>query len=214
VQHSGTGFCYLSANKPIMKQIFCLLLFLFISTNGIAQKLSSEKTDALFRSWYAATSESYDHEVRILHEEYLKEYAKKNTAAIKNQWGISAAGEINRKDSRYLFLDVISKFKKSKDFFVIEAILSGEYVRIENYIVYKNENKTHVHLFNFNRDGWELEKQITIEGGYDFDPYQYYLPGRGTNDDNIVITHFNDGKVEKAFFYFKTHLEIQLIFNF
>ncbi|MFV5697885.1 hypothetical protein ACM55H_05910 [Flavobacterium sp. ZT3R17] len=182
-----------------MKTILLIIVasFLPIVTN------SQEKTDELFINWNKETVSSLKSIKETLTEQ---NYAKNRLEARFAYWEIKDESQLNRNSIRYTFLKILNKKIDSKDLVIIEADNSGEYYRIQNFVVYLNaNNKLDLDIYRYDRnEGWKLEKIITNYDG----KINSILENKGKyfiNRDDIIVSHFELGKiVSSEYFLFET----------
>jgi hypothetical protein len=182
-----------------MKTILLIIVasFLPIVTN------SQEKTDELFINWNKETVSSLKSIKETLTEQ---NYAKNRLEARFAYWEIKDESQLNRNSIRYTFLKILNKKIDSKDLVIIEADHSGEYYRIQNFVVYLNaNNKLDLEIYRYDRnEGWKLEKIITSYDG----KINSILEKNGKdfiNRDDIIVSHFELGKiVSSEYFLFET----------
>ncbi len=182
-----------------MKTILLIIVasFLPIVTN------SQEKTDELFINWNKETVSS----LKSINETLTEQnYAKNRLEARFAYWEIKDESQLNRNSIRYTFLKILNKKIDSKDLVIIEADHSGEYYRIQNFVVYLNaNNKLDLKIYRYDRnEGWKLEKIITSYDG----KINSILEKNGKdfiNRDDIIVSHFEFGKiVSSEYFLFET----------
>jgi hypothetical protein len=182
-----------------MKTILLIIVasFLPIVTN------SQEKTDKLFINWNKETVSS----LKSINETLTEQnYAKNRLEARFAYWEIKDESQLNRNSIRYTFLKILNKKIDSKDLVIIEADHSGEYYRIQNFVVYLNaNNKLDLEIYRYDRnEGWKLEKIITSYDG----KINSILEKNGKdfiNRDDIIVSHFEFGKiVSSEYFLFET----------
>ncbi|MGL2993377.1 hypothetical protein [Flavobacterium sp. TSSA_36] len=182
-----------------MKTILLIIVasFLPIVTN------SQEKTDELFINWNKETVSS----LKSINETLTEQnYAKNRLEARFAYWEIKDESQLNRNSIRYTFLKILNKKIDSKDLVIIEADHSGEYYRIQNFVVYLNaNNKLDLEIYRYDRnEGWKLEKIITSYDG----KINSILEKNGKdfiNRDDIIVSHFELGKIlSSEYFLFET----------
>jgi hypothetical protein len=181
-----------------------------------AQNLKNQEIEEVLKSWNIATVNSINEQMEVSKNETFKSLCKNRILALGASWKTSDFKEVNNSSTRYKFLKEILSFKNSNDFYIIEADKSGEYVRIQNYVIYKKNKKVEIYRFDYTNEGWKVAEKFTIKGNIDIDPYKYYYEfGSGVNANDVIITHFTNKSVEESYYYlFSTMRGFSLVFNF
>jgi hypothetical protein len=197
-----------------MKRIFCLLLFILVSTSGIAQKLNDDKIEELVKTWNTATIDAAKDEFKRIGR--LIKHNERDTDIRENQLILPEFNASDKNSLRYKFLAKLKGFKTNSDFYVVETVKSGEVVTTQNFVIYHTKNRTKIYKFEY-WQGWKLEYEFKIKGKITFNPYGLdTLRGSGgVNANNVIITHFIDYKITESFFFLPgTMTGFLVLFNF
>ena len=203
-----------------MNQIikFSLFLHVFLFSQNYSDKKQDKEIDEVLKSWNTSTMNSIEKQISQTKNETFKYVCENRKNSLKRYLEIDEFNQVNKNSIRYEFLNKIFRFKNSNDFYVIEANKSGEYVTIQNYVIYK-KNKKKVEIFRFEYikgKGWMLMEKFSIKGNVEISPEKYYLEfGSGVNQSDVIITHFANKCVDESYYYiYSTMGNFSLLFNF
>lgn len=202
-----------------MNQIikFSLCFYVFLSSQNYLDKIQDKEMDEVFKSWNTSTINSIEKQISQAKNETFKYVCENRKKSLKGYWEIDEFNQVNINSIRYEFLNKIIRFKNSNDFYVIEANKSGEYVTIQNYLIYKKNKKVEIFRFEYIKgEGWKLMEKFSIKGNVEITPEKYYLEfGSGVNHSDVIITHFANKCVDESYYYiYSTMGNFSLLFNF
>lgn len=148
-----------------------------------------------YDKWDSLTEKSFQHSVELVknHQRFYAIGANK-TCCYTN-------GE--RMDF-IKFIDSVKIIKKSwKEYFIIETILNGETVVIQNYIIHKkSKNYFEVILVERSGERWTIAKKSKINLSKEFTQYFERVPlFEGINVKEVILSKFTNDKVESSEYF-------------
>ena len=160
--------------------------------------------DSVFVSWNKATIASLRLQAEKEERASLKDYYQNRLDAFYAYTDIQVDSQINKNAVRYKFLNYLKGQLKEARVIIIEATLSGEYVDTRNFVLYPQaKDKATIEVYRYDRNGWRKDK-VVEQYRLTFD--KSLLGSRveweqGFNHDDIIISHFQNGKVEESEYF-------------
>lgn len=192
----------------------CVLYFvIFLSCNNTFTanyNLQGMNTDTVFIQWNQATLKSLQSRIHSASDNSERSIYKNRILAFKAAMEIDADTTINTQSIRYQFLKTLLKDTAhfSANFYVIEAERSGEMLEIINYVIYPNDIGFNIATYNFERGEWRKGsniKRVNVRLPNDLE-IQYVNFGLGFNQEDIIVTKFNESKITASAYYVYTTL--------
>ncbi|HET6226375.1 MAG TPA: hypothetical protein VFF27_08860 [Bacteroidia bacterium] len=172
--------------------------------NNSNYKLEQSQTDSLFKNWNKATFFSLERQLESSTDTTKKSFYENRLLAFKAYLNINTLETINKNSIRYEFLTAFSPFPKDSEFYIIESNESGQKVLLRNFVLYPNRDVVKVEFYikngKWKKNGAFEMKKFNLSGNL-----KNYLTQKGFNDDDIVITKFENGRIkESEYFLFGT----------
>jgi len=162
--------------------------------------------DSTFINWNKATLLSLNSHISLSASASEKEIYENRLAAFKSFIDVEDYNQINKKSIRYNFLQELLEDTnhESNHFYVVEANHSGESVEIINYVVYLSDNNmVNGDIYHFEKGKWikykpfkKISFQIDNKLKDNFVKF-----GSGFNQDDVIITEFNNYEVPTSEYY-------------
>lgn len=188
-----------------MQFIFSILYFsFFTSFSSINTKSYSDRIDSSFINWNKCTFKSLERQLNNTNDEKDREMFLNRLLAFHAFLDVESVDTINHQSIRYKFLKVLFHKKKYKNFYIVEANLSGESVLLRNFVVYKDFNNiTVIDFYIFINGEWKKIGNSKVEIfllNTNLKKYILKFPS-GYNHDDIIITQFDNEIVVTSEYY-------------
>ncbi len=160
--------------------------------------------DSVFVAWNKSTLLSLSNHIISANDSAEKSLYQNRLLAFRSFINIGE-NVIDVKSIRYQFLKKIALNEIGNRFYIVEANNSGEVVELRNYLI--NPSIGVVDVYNFTGNQWvkSITEKMTIAS---YNSLQSYFVdfGSGINQDDVIITLFDDGNMYASEYYLYTTL--------
>lgn len=188
--------------------IYFIIVFCSISTPNLIY--AQTRLDFVFVSWNRSTVQSLSMQKQLATDSIQKAMYGNRLLSVKEYWRIRDTADFNDKSIRYKLLKTVfaeSKGRK-KDFYIIEANETGSKVLLRSFVLYPHSASiVDIEFYDFVSGRWQKTGKATKDSFHlQADLKSYILKfGKGFNNDDIIITLFENGRViESEYFLFET----------
>jgi hypothetical protein len=185
-------------------------LFIFSCNYSGSSSQKMPNIDTTFMNWNKATLQSLAKKTTSKIDSTEEYFLKNRTLAFKAFVDINTGDDVNVNSIRYQFIrEVLAHKRNQENYYVVEANRSGEQVEITNYLVYSDTaGKSYVEVYNFTNGKWVRGAAIHEVGFVFSDSLMLYREKfrLGFNQDDVIITRFENRKVVVSEYYLFTTL--------
>lgn len=183
-----------------LSSVVCIV-FLFCSIIRPNLVCAQVRLDSAFINWNKATFESLNRQTQLAADSMQKAMYKNRLIAVKEYWRVRDLADFNDKSIRYKLLKaVFAKHKdKKKSLYIIEANESGSKVLLRSYVLcIGSTGIVDVEFYDFFNDRWQKTGKFTKDNFKLQGDLKMYISkfGKGFNNDDIVVTKFENGRVK------------------
>lgn len=161
--------------------------------------------DSAFIAWNKSTFLSLKSRISSATDSTEKDLYQNRLLAFESFVDINDENDVNIKSIRYQFFKKAVSNETSSRFYIIEANNSGEVVELRNFLI--DPDKGIVDVYNFIDHQWvkSTTEKKNLKVDSNFRDYSTDF-GSGINQDDVVVTLFNNGQVHTAEYYLYTTL--------
>ena len=162
--------------------------------------------DSVFIGWNKATFQSLKQQIASPNGIKKSSLYENRLVGLKAYLEIDSIGSFNRKSIRYEFLNTLfseCNCEKS-DLYIIEADEEGYMMTIRNFVVYLDSmHIPNVEFYTFIDGKWDLKGSGQINSFIAKNDLKEYVVdfGRGFNNDDVIITRFENAKAKESEYY-------------
>jgi len=156
--------------------------------------------DSLFIKWNEKSLASLERQIQLSPDSVKRVAYKNRLLALKAYLDIATSTTINTKSIRYKFLTSLFPRQMNSEFYVIEANESGQKVLLQNFVVYPTGNIARVDFYYFD-GGWRKSRSFKIQNFALNEDLQSYLTKKGFNEDDVIISKFENGKIKVSEYF-------------
>lgn len=190
-----------------------LIIPIIFSSCSISKTHSQTFPDAICIDWNRLTFQSLERQARQATDNTQKSLYDNSLLAVKEQWKVKGNDSYNDSSIRYKFLETICSNSDccKKTFYIIEANESGSKILLRHFIVYTDAtNVVNVEFYDFTNSVWHKTGKFKLENFHFKDDLKNYLYqfGKGINNDDIIITKFENCHVKESEYYLYSTLSL------
>jgi len=163
-------------------------------------KLSQPQIDSLFMEWNKTTILSLERQLELSIDTIKKSFYENRLLAFKTYLKINNSETINPNSIRYKFLTELSSSQKGSEFYIIEANESGAKVLLRTFVLFTNPKTTKVDIY-INDEKWKRTGFFELKDFSLKEDLSSYITLKGFNNDDIIITRFENTKVKKSEYF-------------
>jgi hypothetical protein len=186
-----------------LTSLFYLTVISYLSL-GINYKQAS--IDAVFVAWNKATYLSLNRGRAETADNSQKQKYENRIENLKDTYVGKEPGRIDTGSLRYgflrkLFMDL---GKKRRNFYVIEADMSGAKVLSRDFVVYLDSpHEVKVDVYIYGRDGWFKQAEVKDLSCVVVDDFYRNRVkfAQGFNDDDVIVSKFKNNRVKYSEYY-------------
>lgn len=178
------------------------------------QAYSQSELDTAFVNWNKATLVSLERQLQSSADSMQKALYENRLLTIKGYWDIENIEAVNNKSIRYELLKTVfvNLGNKQNGLYIVEANESGSKVLLRSYVLHRNaNNEGEVEFYDFINGGWKITGKFKLDNLYlQADLKGYISPfGKGFNDEDVVITEFENGRLKESEYYLYSTLSME-----
>lgn len=200
----------------LMDKLLSITYFFLLSwsLNRPNQASAQSELDTAFVNWNKATLVSLERQLQSSTDSMQKALYENRLLTIKGYWDIKNIEAVNNKSIRYELLKTVfaNLGNKQKGFYIVEANESGSKVLLRSYVLHrKANNESEVEFYDFINGGWKITGKFKLDILYlQTDLKGYISPfGKGFNDEDIIITEFENGRLKESEYYLYSTLSME-----
>jgi hypothetical protein len=180
--------------------IFSAILF-YLATKP-TPIFSQVRLDSTLINWNKLTFKSLVRQTQLAVDNKQKAMFENKQIAVKKYWRVQDMVDFNDKSTRYKLLKtVFAEWEgMKKDFYIIEANESGSKILLRSFILYLDSaGLVDINFYDFVDGEWlktgKLKDTLYIQPNL-----ENYISqsGKGFNNDDIIITEFENGRVKES----------------